>query len=311
MAGVLDKYRRFVVDDRPVVTGIVAVGDAWACTNPSAGRGISVGTVHAQRLRDAVRDGCDDAESLVLRFDELTERDVTPFYRNQIRSDRARIAEMDALRAGEEPPPPDPTVAALAAAAPRDPDVFRAFLEMLTCLALPEEVMARPGFLDKVQAHAGEPPLIPPGPDRAELESLMADRTRCLATGLSRRGPRRARGCEARGRRSSSRCAFASRASRPRAAGVRRTCTTRPSEGSATRVTYPAASARSISSTALFCRSTRCSATSLTVGPLGSVWPRTARRSWCCAGLSPAARACCSLQWRKRRSSVRNSRSVP
>ena len=174
MAGVLDKYRRFVVDDRPVVTGIVSVGDAWACTNPSAGRGISVGTIHAQRLRDAVRDGCEDAESLVLRFDELTERDVTPFYRNQIRSDRARIAEMDALRAGEEPPPPDPTVAALAAAAPRDPDVFRAFLEMLSCLALPQEVMARPGFLAKVQAHAGEPPLVPPGPNRAELESLMA-----------------------------------------------------------------------------------------------------------------------------------------
>ena len=174
MAGVLDKYRRFVVDDRPVVTGIVSVGDAWACTNPSAGRGISVGTIHAQRLRDAVRDGCEDAESLVLRFDELTERDVTPFYRNQIRSDRARIAEMDALRAGEEPPPPDPTVAALAAAAPRDPDVFRAFLEMLSCLALPQEVMARPGFLDKVRAHAGEPPIVPPGPNRAELESLMA-----------------------------------------------------------------------------------------------------------------------------------------
>ena len=45
---------------------------------------------------------------------------------------------------------------------------------MLTCLALPEEVMVRPGFLAKVQAHAGDPPLVPPAPDRAELESLMA-----------------------------------------------------------------------------------------------------------------------------------------
>jgi flavin-dependent dehydrogenase len=173
MAGVLDKYRRFVVEGRPVVTGIVPLGDAWACTNPSAGRGISVGTIHAQRLRDALRDGCDDAEAFVLRFDELTERDVTPFYRNQIRSDRARVAEMDALRAGEDPPPTDPTAAAMAAAVPRDPDVFRGFLEMLTCLALPDEVMARPGFLEKVRAHAGAPVLNAPAPDRAELESLL------------------------------------------------------------------------------------------------------------------------------------------
>ena len=34
MAGVLDKYRRFVVDDRPVVTGIVSVGDALGLHQP-------------------------------------------------------------------------------------------------------------------------------------------------------------------------------------------------------------------------------------------------------------------------------------
>jgi hypothetical protein len=32
MAGILDRYRRFVVDDRPVITGFAVVGDAWACT---------------------------------------------------------------------------------------------------------------------------------------------------------------------------------------------------------------------------------------------------------------------------------------
>ena len=43
MAGVLDRYRRFVVEDVPIATGVAAVGDAWACTNPSAGRGMTVG----------------------------------------------------------------------------------------------------------------------------------------------------------------------------------------------------------------------------------------------------------------------------
>ena len=39
MAGPLNTLRRFVVDGRPIVTGFAAVSDAWACTNPSGGRG--------------------------------------------------------------------------------------------------------------------------------------------------------------------------------------------------------------------------------------------------------------------------------
>jgi hypothetical protein len=31
------------MDGVPVATGIVSVGDAWACTNPSLGRGITMG----------------------------------------------------------------------------------------------------------------------------------------------------------------------------------------------------------------------------------------------------------------------------
>ena len=60
MAGVLDRIRSLVVDGSPVVTGFTAVGDAWACTNPSAGRGISIGLMHARALRDALREHPDD-----------------------------------------------------------------------------------------------------------------------------------------------------------------------------------------------------------------------------------------------------------
>jgi 2-polyprenyl-6-methoxyphenol hydroxylase-like FAD-dependent oxidoreductase len=147
-AGVLDRYRRFVIDGHPVATGVAAVGDAWACTNPSAGRGITVGLLHAQRLRDTVRAAFDDPEGFVRAWDEVTERDVAPFYWNQITADRRRVAEMDALRRGEEPPAPDATAAAMAGALLRDPDVFRGMLETGGFLALPDEVFARPGFMD-------------------------------------------------------------------------------------------------------------------------------------------------------------------
>ena len=42
-ARIEDRHRQYWVDDQPVVTGLVAVGDAWACTNPSLGRGATIG----------------------------------------------------------------------------------------------------------------------------------------------------------------------------------------------------------------------------------------------------------------------------
>jgi 2-polyprenyl-6-methoxyphenol hydroxylase-like FAD-dependent oxidoreductase len=174
MAGIMDRHRRFLVDDRPVATGVCAVGDAWACTNPSAGRGISVGLVHAQRLRDATRTSLDDPEAFVREFDELTERDVALFFHNQIAADRARIAEMDALRNDEDPPPPNPVMQKVFAALPYDPDVFRGMLETIMCLAFPQEVLARPGFMEKVEAQSGKQPFAAPGPDRPELLALLA-----------------------------------------------------------------------------------------------------------------------------------------
>ena len=47
MGGIVDRYRHFRVDDKPVATGIASVGDAWACTNPSNGRGMTLGLIHS------------------------------------------------------------------------------------------------------------------------------------------------------------------------------------------------------------------------------------------------------------------------
>jgi hypothetical protein len=56
-----------------------------------------------------------------------------------------------------------------------DPDLFRALLEIVGCLALPSEVFSRPGLAERVSRVAGEHPLAPaPGPDRAQLLHLVA-----------------------------------------------------------------------------------------------------------------------------------------
>jgi hypothetical protein len=156
-----------------VATGLAAVGDAWACTNPSAGRGMTVGLMHAQRLRDIVRYSLADPAAFALAWDDATETDVAPFYWNQIAADRLRVSEMTSLRTGIDAPPPDPTQQAIAVAAPYDADVFRGVLEARMCLARPEEVFARPGFMNKVLANRQAPPLCVPGPDRASLLRLL------------------------------------------------------------------------------------------------------------------------------------------
>jgi 2-polyprenyl-6-methoxyphenol hydroxylase-like FAD-dependent oxidoreductase len=174
MAGVLDRYHRFVAEGRPLATGVVAVGDAWASTNPSAGRGISVGLLHAQLLRNTVRAHLDDPAALAVAFDAGTEAMVTPHYRNQLRADRARIAEMDAIRQGDPPPPLDDDTRRFLVASGRDAVVFRAMLETVSCLALPEEVMVRPGMAERVaQLGDGEPGRLP-APDRNRLLELLA-----------------------------------------------------------------------------------------------------------------------------------------
>lgn len=173
MGGILDRHRRFVVDGVPVVTGLAAVGDASVCTNPSAGRGMSVGLIHAQALREVVRATLDDPEAFALAWDDATETRVAPYYWDQVKADRARLAEMNALREGRTPPPPDPMVEAAWTASLHDADVFRGLTETRMCLALPEEVFARPGFMEKVHAAGGAPRLTVPGPDRARLLDLV------------------------------------------------------------------------------------------------------------------------------------------
>jgi 2-polyprenyl-6-methoxyphenol hydroxylase-like FAD-dependent oxidoreductase len=176
MAGIMDRHRRFAVDGRPVATGFAAVGDAWACTNPSAGRGLAVGLLHAQTLCHLVRDHLDDPATFAVEWDARTEQDVAPFVRDQFEADAVRVAEMDAIRHGRPPLPAESPTARLAVAARTDPEAFRGLLEIFLCTALPAAVFARPGMADRIEAAGAEAqPLRAAGPpDRARLLASLA-----------------------------------------------------------------------------------------------------------------------------------------
>ncbi len=177
MAKLEDRYRRFVVGGEPVVTGLVAVGDSWACTNPSLGRGVGIGMLHALTLRDLLRKvSPDDPYQLALAWDEATEATVTPWYRATNDYDRHRLAEIDAALAGAATPRDDgwELTKALLSAAVKDPDALRALQAVFGTLDLPEVALAAPGLLDKVIALGADwrddPPL---GPSAAQTREIL------------------------------------------------------------------------------------------------------------------------------------------
>ncbi|MBV9683076.1 MAG: FAD-dependent monooxygenase [Solirubrobacterales bacterium] len=180
MGGVTDRYRRFRSDGRPVATGVAAVGDACACTNPSNGRGMSLGLMHVQRLRDVIRAHLENPREFADAWDQVTEAVLTPWYRENVDEDRARIVEMEALRKGLEPEPPRTRSAllrrALLAAVPRDADAFRAFLASRCCLIPLRETLANPEFVEHIVRVAGDSPAPRlAGPNRAQLLNLLDD----------------------------------------------------------------------------------------------------------------------------------------
>ena len=175
MGGVTDRYR----EPAPGATGVAIVGDACACTNPSVGRGMALGLAHAARLRHVVRVHGEDPRAFADAWGAATEEEMTPWYRATVAGDRARLAEMQAIRAGRVPDPPaDPASmlrAALVPAMARDADVFRAGLEIIGCLALPQQVFGRPGLADRVLELAGTTNGAHSwGPARRELLDLVA-----------------------------------------------------------------------------------------------------------------------------------------
>lgn len=179
MAHLEDRYRGFVADGRPVATGVMAVADSWACSNPANGRGASIGMLHAVTLRDQLREvGLDDPAAFAEAFHAATARTVEPWYRATLATDRYRLAEIESGVRGGTYDPQDSQYQlgkALGVAAGQDPDCLRAYLDIWLVLRTPEEVFARPGLRGKIlQLGSGWRDVEPLGPSREQLLALAS-----------------------------------------------------------------------------------------------------------------------------------------
>jgi flavin-dependent dehydrogenase len=179
MGGIVDRYRRLFYGARPVATGVALAGDAWACTNPSLGRGMTLALMHARRLRDIARSHLDDPREFAEAWDAVTESELTPWYRETVEEDRARLRQIEALRGGQASQPASDRTAAMRGAMftafAYDPDVFRAFLGTRNCLWRIEEACADERLFSRMTELAHDAQALQmPGPDREQLLALLA-----------------------------------------------------------------------------------------------------------------------------------------
>lgn len=172
LAGVADITRSYLRDGEPVVTGVVAVGDSAAATNPSLGRGAAIGVIHACALRDVLASGPADRHELALRLWAATAERVTPWVEATTRFDRHRLAEIEADVQGRAYRPDDPTWAmttALMQGALRDPVLARASARIAGLLAAPPEVFSDSAVQSRLGPHLAAPRYPSTGPTRADL----------------------------------------------------------------------------------------------------------------------------------------------
>lgn len=188
MAGLINRWRTFVVEGRAVATGFIPIGDAVLCTNPLYGRGCSTAFWGAHLMVAAIEANPGDMEKVLLDYDASLRAEIYPWYRASVQQDAEARRVAAALLAGDDP---DGDVSdsrtfmrgvfrdGLLPALRRDPVVLRAFFRSLNLLAAPDAMVKDPDVGSRVlavwQDRDNRPPEAALGPKRrAELLSLIS-----------------------------------------------------------------------------------------------------------------------------------------
>ncbi len=185
IAGLISRWRDYVVDGRPLAIGVVPVGDAHLATNPLYGRGCTTGFVSAHLLAKAVAEH-GDLEAIAVAHEAAVRAELRPWVMSTMQTDADARRVATAIIRGEDPDgdPSDPRTLmravfrdGLRPAMRTDAHVLRAFIRNFNLLTPPDTLAADPDFGARVFAafqereqRAPEPHL---GPPRHELLELI------------------------------------------------------------------------------------------------------------------------------------------
>ena len=180
LARIEDRIRHYHLDGEPIATGVVSVGDAWACTGPHRGRGATIGMLHGLALRDRLHDvGLGDPYAFARSFHHTTTKDIEPLFTSVRAEDRHRLAQIDAGIRGEEYRPADrwwELDQALNSAAACDPDCLRVFVRAALMIEPLAHALTSDGVADRIRelgANWRDEPV--PAPGRDQLVALAND----------------------------------------------------------------------------------------------------------------------------------------
>jgi len=178
LARINNCHRSLVDDAGPCVGGFVLLGDAADHTNPTLGRGVSLGLAQAQFFAQTAEAALADPLAYARRLDAWTNETIGAWFRTQVANDDVYVKALAANLAGEAPPPPPPDVRfrrAMFALAEEDPEVAIAAARNYHVLAPPGAAEADPRIAAKVRAciEASPGPPTPQGPTRREFEALV------------------------------------------------------------------------------------------------------------------------------------------
>ncbi|MDW5598540.1 NAD(P)-binding protein [Conexibacter stalactiti] len=188
MANNRNLRRRYVVDGRPLVTGLVAIGDALAATNPMRAWGAAMALTHACAVADVVggagggeRRGARDAAATALAYDAAVAEETDLVYEVSAAADRIRthrwkglpIPASDARAAEEE----ELLQHGLLPAIGSEPELLRALLRSMGLVDRPDALFADPAVLARAReerARRDPAASAPAGPGREETLALLA-----------------------------------------------------------------------------------------------------------------------------------------
>ncbi|MDQ6650937.1 MAG: FAD-dependent monooxygenase [Actinomycetota bacterium] len=190
MAGIRNTLSRL-----PAVTGLFAVGDAVATTNPSFGRGAALAVASGFALASALSDRAGSLDEAAARYDEWYATEVAPWYADAVSQDRTRFARWEEaaglmsaehVRAADvaapapgavgasRPPTVSPTLVAAAGITGDDPEVWRTFVRYAGLLAPPSTMLATDiSARVNAQLAAGWTPQMPAAPSHADMVAAV------------------------------------------------------------------------------------------------------------------------------------------
>ena len=154
MSRIENRRRRLVPQGGPIVGGIVAIGDAALHTNPTLGRGISMGLMHAQHLAHSAHLAADDPVGFAEAFSTWTDENLGIWYETQVAADANALDRLAAGILGQRAKPLDTPAARLVAAAfacaPHDESVGIAAARMAHLFAAPAAAFGEPSVVTRI-----------------------------------------------------------------------------------------------------------------------------------------------------------------